>query len=54
MTRNLTNYHSHCSLCDGRAPMEDFVREAVRHVRPACVLAVDVGDLVKTYLPVIV
>ena len=30
MTRNLTNYHSHCSLCDGRAPMEDFVREAVR------------------------
>ena len=29
MTRNLTNYHSHCSLCDGRAPMEDFVREAV-------------------------
>ena len=30
MTRNLTNYHSHCSLCDGKAPMEDFVREAVR------------------------
>ena len=30
MTRNLTNYHSHCSMRDGRAPMEDFVREAVR------------------------
>ncbi|WP_321517688.1 histidinol-phosphatase [uncultured Bacteroides sp.] len=27
---NLTNYHSHTSFCDGRAPMEDFVKEAVR------------------------
>ncbi len=27
---NLTNYHSHCSFCDGRAPLEYFVKEAVR------------------------
>lgn len=27
---NKTNYHSHCSFCDGKAPMEDFVTEAVR------------------------
>lgn len=27
---NLTNYHSHCSFCDGRAPLEDFVKEAIR------------------------
>lgn len=27
---NLTNYHSHCSFCDGRAPMEEFVQAAVR------------------------
>lgn len=26
---NLTNYHSHCSFCDGRAPLEDFVKEAI-------------------------
>lgn len=26
---NLTNYHSHCSFCDGRAPMESFVESAV-------------------------
>lgn len=26
---NLTNYHSHCSFCDGRAPMEDFVKAAI-------------------------
>ncbi len=26
---NLTNYHSHCSFCDGKAPMEDFVKSAV-------------------------
>lgn len=26
---NKTNYHSHCSFCDGRAPMEEFVRVAV-------------------------
>ena len=25
---NLTNYHSHCSFCDGKAPMEDFFKEA--------------------------
>ena len=24
-----SNYHSHCSFCDGSAPMEDFVRAAV-------------------------
>ena len=27
---NLTNYHSHCSFCDGRAPLEEFVEEAIR------------------------
>ena len=27
---NLTNYHSHCSFCDGRAPFEEFVKEAIR------------------------
>lgn len=27
---NLTNYHSHCSFCDGRAPLEEFVKEAIR------------------------
>lgn len=27
---NLTNYHSHTSFCDGRAPMEDFIKEAIR------------------------
>lgn len=26
---NLTNYHSHCLYCDGRANMEDFIRFAV-------------------------
>ena len=26
---NLTNYHSHCSFCDGRAPLEEFVKEAI-------------------------
>lgn len=26
---NATNYHSHCSFCDGNAPMEEFVRAAV-------------------------
>lgn len=25
---NLTNYHSHCLYCDGRANMEDFIRFA--------------------------
>ncbi|HAZ57533.1 MAG TPA: histidinol-phosphatase, partial [Bacteroides graminisolvens] len=25
-----TNYHSHCSFCDGRAPLEEFVKEAIR------------------------
>ena len=28
-TGNLTNYHSHCLYCDGRANMEDFVRFAL-------------------------
>jgi len=27
---NLTNYHSHTSFCDGRAPMKDFVVEAIK------------------------
>lgn len=26
---NLTNYHSHCTFCDGKAPMEDFVKSAI-------------------------
>lgn len=26
---NRTNYHSHCSFCDGRAPMEEFVKSAI-------------------------
>ncbi|OUN71124.1 histidinol-phosphatase [Barnesiella sp. An55] len=25
----LTNYHSHCEFCDGHAPMEEFVKEAI-------------------------
>lgn len=29
MTDNLTNYHSHCLFCDGRADMESFVRFAI-------------------------
>lgn len=27
---NATNYHSHCSFCDGKAPMEAFVEAAVK------------------------
>ena len=27
---NLTNYHSHCSYCDGKAPLEDFIKEAIK------------------------
>ena len=26
---NLTNYHSHCSFCDGQAPAEEFVKSAI-------------------------
>lgn len=26
---NLTNYHSHCSYCDGHAPLEEFIKTAV-------------------------
>lgn len=26
---NKTNYHSHCDYCDGKAPMEEFVKRAV-------------------------
>lgn len=26
---NLTNCHSHCLYCDGRANMEDFIRFAI-------------------------
>lgn len=29
MMTNLTNYHSHCLYCDGRANMEDFIRFAI-------------------------
>lgn len=28
-THNLTNYHSHCLYCDGRASMETFVQAAI-------------------------
>ncbi len=27
---NLTNYHSHCTFCDGRAPMEEYVKTAIQ------------------------
>lgn len=27
---NLTNYHSHCTFCDGKAPMEEFVKSAIQ------------------------
>ena len=27
---NRTNYHSHCTFCDGKAPMEEFIKEAIR------------------------
>lgn len=27
---NRTNYHSHCSFCDGHAPIASFVEEAIR------------------------
>lgn len=27
--RNLTNYHTHCDYCDGRAAMEAFVQNAI-------------------------
>ena len=26
---NLTNYHSHCTYCDGKAPLEDFIKAAI-------------------------
>lgn len=26
---NLTNYHSHCDFCDGKAPLEEFVKSAI-------------------------
>ena len=26
---NLTNYHSHCTYCDGKAPADDFVKQAI-------------------------
>lgn len=29
MKTNLTNYHSHCSFCDGHAPLEDFIKSAL-------------------------
>lgn len=28
-TNNLTNYHSHSSFCDGKAPIEDFIKKAI-------------------------
>ena len=28
--KNLTNYHSHSTFCDGKAPIEDFIRQAVK------------------------
>ena len=30
MSRN-SNFHSHCTFCDGRSPAEDFVKSAVRN-----------------------
>lgn len=30
MNKYLTNYHSHCSFCDGRAPMEEFIIQAIK------------------------
>ena len=35
---NLTNYHSHCLYCDGRANMEDFIRFAISEgfTSPSC------------------
>lgn len=30
MISNKTNYHSHSHFCDGRAPMEEFIKEAVK------------------------
>ncbi len=27
---NLTNYHSHSTFCDGKAPIEDFIKQAVK------------------------
>lgn len=29
MKTNLTNYHSHCSFCDGHAPLEEFILVAL-------------------------
>lgn len=26
---NQTNYHSHCNYCDGKAPLEDFIKSAI-------------------------
>ncbi len=26
---NLTNYHSHCTYCDGKSPADEFVKEAI-------------------------
>ncbi len=30
MSMNFTNYHSHCSYCDGRASMEAFIIQAIK------------------------
>ena len=30
----LYNFHSHTQFCDGHAPMEEFVEEAVKKVSP--------------------
>lgn len=27
----LSNYHSHCTFCDGRSTPEDFIKFAVAH-----------------------
>ena len=26
---NRTNYHSHCDFCDGKAPMEEYIKAAI-------------------------
>ena len=42
----LSNYHSHCTFCDGRSTPEDFIKFAVAHektdtgISGACLCAV--------------
>ena len=43
---NLTNYHSHSNFCDGKAPLEDFVKSAIA----AGFTAYGVSSLMLRYL----